>query len=339
MTGGRDAAREALLARAGWAAAARAHLAGDASARSYQRLRIGDRTAVLMDAPPGAGDDTADFLKIAAHLAGLGLSAPAIIAADAGAGFVLLEDLGDDLYSSVVARDPALETRLYTEAAEVLLHLQAAAPPPGLPDLAAGDWAASALLVAAWYAGAAQGVAVDGEALRAALQAALAGHADGPRVLILRDFHAGNLLWLPGRRGLARVGLLDFQQAQMGQPGYDMVSLVQDARRDVRPDTEAAVLAVLARGQGLPVAAIGPAIAALGALRALRILGVFARLCLRDGKPLYLVHLPRVWRQLQANLAHPALTGLRSVCDRLLPAPEPALIRSLEARCGRDATR
>jgi hypothetical protein len=335
MTAGRAAEKAAFLMRAGWAAAARAHLAGDASARSYERLQLGDRRAVLMDAPPGAGDDIGDFLRIAAYLAALGLSPPMVYDADETAGFALLEDLGDDLFTTVVARDPALEAPLCTAAAEVLLHLQSAAPPSALPDLSAGGWAESALLATEWYAGATAG----NDALREALAGALAGLADGRRVLILRDFHAGNLLWLPGRTGLNRVGLLDFQQAQMGQPGYDLVSLLQDARRDVAPETEAAVLAVFARGLGIPVAEIRPAYAALGALRALRITGIFARLCLRDGKAGYLVHLPRVWAQLQGNLAHPALAGLRRVCDRLLPAPSDTIIGKLRAGCGSKAFR
>lgn len=322
----RAAAKADFLRAAGWADARRAHLAGDASARSYERLWRGDQRAVLMDAPDAAGE-TADFLRIAAHLAGLGLSPPQVLAADAAAGLVLLEDLGDDLFTTVIARDAALEAPLCAAAAKVLLHLQSAAPPPALPDLTAADWAESALVATEWYAGR----PAAGPALRRSLQEALGTLADGRRVLILRDFHAGNLLWLPGRKGLARVGLLDFQQAQLGQPGYDLVSLLQDARRDVAPAVEAAVL----RDLGVDPAAY----AALGALRALRILGIFARLCLRDGKPGYLVHLPRVWRQLQANLAHPALAGLRAVCDRLLAAPDAALIEGMRARCRSDAFR
>lgn len=324
---GRLAAKAAFLQAAGWAGARAAHLAGDASSRSYQRLRRGDESAVLMDAPE-AEAETRDFLKIAAHLAELGLSPPRVLAADPAAGFALLEDLGDDLFTTVIARDPALEPALCQAAAEVLLHLQQAAPPQDLPDLSPADWAEQALLVTEFYAN------CDGTALAQALQAALRATADGPRVLLLRDFHAGNLLWLPGRKGLARVGLLDFQQAQLGQPAYDLVSLLQDARRDVQPASEAAALAVFARGLGVTPADLAPAYAVLGALRALRILGIFARLCLRDGKPAYLMHLPRVWRQLQVNLAHPALAELRAVCDRLLPAPDAAMIDGLRARCG-----
>lgn len=319
----RDDARADFLRAAGWAGASRAHLAGDASARSYERLHRGGQSAVLMDAP-GATVEIEDFLKIAAHLASLGLSPPQVRAADPATGFVLLEDLGDDLYTHVIARDPGLEAPLCEAAAGVLRHIQAAAIPPDVPDLTAADWAESALLAVDCYAEAGSDAA---GALREALTAALTAHADGPRILILRDFHAGNLLWLPARKGLARVGLLDFQQAQKGQPAYDLVSLLQDARRDVLPAAEAAALGAF----GLSRA--DSAYATLGALRALRILGIFARLCLRDGKPGYLVHLPRVWRQLQDNLAHPALAELRAVCAAILPPADAALIKGFQARC------
>ncbi len=334
MTAGRAEARTAFLAAAGWGAATRRHLAGDASARAYERVALGGARAVLMDAPPGCGDEVTDFLRIGAHLAGLGLSAPQVLAQDAERGFLLLEDLGDALFTEVVARDPAAEPELYAAAAEVLVALQKAAPPEGVPELTVADWAESAGLAVTVYARAA-GVSAEAGPLVAALEAALATHADGPRVLILRDYHAGNLLWLPERTGLARVGLLDFQLGQKGQRAYDLVSLVQDARRDVGPAAEAAALAAFARGWGLGLPEIAAAVATLGALRALRILGVFARLCVTGGKPQYLAHLPRVWGQVQRNLGHPALAGLAAACRAALPEPTGAVIERIRAQCGR----
>lgn len=340
----REAERRAFLSGAGWGAARRGHLAGDASARSYERLTRGDETAILMDAPPGCGDDLADFLRISGHLAGLGLSPPRTLAADVPRGLALLEDLGDGLLNRLATADPGAEPMLYAAAAGVLLRLQAAPPPPDLPnlprlpDLTAQDWADSAGLATSVYARAITGVAPGAEALTGALAAALRRHADGPRVLILRDYFGGNLLWLPERQGPARVGLLDFQLAQMGQPDYDLISLLQDARRDVAPETVAAVLAQVAAARGTTVGAMAPGLAALGALRALRILGVFARLCLVAGKPAYLDHLPRVWGQLQHNLAHPALADLRAACA-VLPPPDPAHIERIRAQCGRDPIR
>ncbi|PTE16593.1 aminoglycoside phosphotransferase family protein [Pseudogemmobacter blasticus] len=333
MTRNREAAKTLFLRQAGWDAAVRRHLAGDASARRYERLERGADRAVLMDSPPGAGDDVQDFLRIDAHLTAIGLSAPKILAAEPAQGFLLLEDLGDNLYTAAVTKDPAQEAPLYAEAVEVLLHLQRAAPPAPVPDLSAEDWARSAGFVLDFYARAATGAVPDGDDFHAALTTLLQTHADGPRILILRDYHAGNLLWLPDRRGLARVGLLDFQQAQMGQPAYDLVSLLQDARRDVAPEVETEGVARMARGLGLTVADLSPAYATLGALRALRILGIFARLCLVDGKPGYLDFVPRVWGQLQRNLSHPALHGLRDLCGGLLPPPTPETLTRIRAQC------
>jgi N-acetylmuramate 1-kinase len=323
----------AFLTHAGWGAAHRQHLAGDASDRRYERLRLGAATAVLMDSPLGGADDPGAFSAMARHLRGLGLSAPAILAEDLTKGFLLLEDLGDDLFARLLASDPSREVDLYTPAVDTLLHLQAAAPPPGLPNLTADDWATAAAFALDWYAFAATGRMPDSKDFNHALTAALKTHADGPRVLILRDFHAENLLWLPGRDGLKRVGLLDFQLGQSGQPGYDLVSLLQDARRDVAPATEAAMIARFAVARGEEPDHFGAHYATLGAQRALRILGVFARLCLVAGKPQYVALIPRVWGQLQANLAHPALAALRAICEDLLPVPIPDILRKIEQQC------
>lgn len=322
-----------FLTAAGWAGAERRHLAGDASDRRYERLRLGAATAVLMDNPPGGADDPAAFSAMARHLRGLGLSAPAILAEDLSHGLLLLEDLGDDLFARLLAADPTREAELYAPAVDVLLHLQQPDPPPGLPNLAAENWAEAASFALDWYAFAATGRKPDPTAFLAALTAGLKSHADGSRVLILRDFHAENLLWLPGREGLARVGILDFQLGQLGQPGYDLVSLLQDARRDVAPDTEAAMVARFAGATGADAATFAAHYATLGAQRALRILGIFARLCLVAGKPHYLRLVPRVWDQLQRNLSHPALAELRAICDSLLPAPTPETLQKIEQQC------
>jgi hypothetical protein len=348
----RAALAAAFLAAAGWGDAVRRPLAGDASARRYERLEGPRGRAVLMDSPPGGGagggaggeagggaagaaDDPAAFVRIAAHLRGLGLSPPQVLAEAAASGFLLLEDLGDDLYARVLARAPERETTLYAAAAEVLAAVQAAPPPAGLPDLSAADWAeAAALALDAYAAGCG---APPGPAARAGFTARLADllqrHADGPRVLILRDFHAENLLWLPARRGPARVGLLDFQQAQLGQPGYDLASLIADARRDVSPAAAAAATLRFATRTGRAMAALAPALAVLTAQRCLRILGVFARLATVQGKAGYLGLLPRVWGQLAGALAQPALAPLRRPAARLLPAPTPANLERLRQRC------
>jgi len=329
----RAALSQAFLSAHGWGDADRRFLAGDASDRSYDRLTRGSKTAVLMDAPPGRGDDPARFVAIAAHLNGIGLSPPAIYAQDLVRGFLLIEDLGDQLFARVLTVDPQREAPLYRAATDVLVHVQRFPAPAGLPDLSAQDWATAAGFALDWYAFAATGQRPDATAFVATLTAALLAHADGPRVMILRDYHAENLLHLPGRHGVAAVGLLDFQLGQMGQPGYDLVSLVQDARRDVSPEVAAAMIAHFAAQTGRDLAAFQTSCAVLGAQRALRIMGMFARLCLVDGKPGYLRLMPRVWQQLQTNLAHPALSDLRDLCDTLLPAPTEAVLQTIGTKC------
>ena len=287
-----------------------------------------------MDAPPDLGEDVGAFIRIGQHLSGLGLSAPRILAQDPHAGFLLLEDLGDALFARILTQGAAAENVLYAAAVDVLVRIAAGPAAPRLPDPTATDWAAAAAFAPDWYAFAITGARDDTAAFAATLGAALSAHADGPRVMILRDFHAENLLWLPQRAGLARVGLLDFQLAQMGQPGYDLVSLCQDARRDVSPQTEAAMIRRFLDATGHSAADFAPAYAVLGAQRALRILGVFARLSLFAGKAAYIDLIPRVWGQLQRNLSHPALAPLAGICATLLPEPTANRLERIRAQCG-----
>lgn len=321
-----------FLAQAGWGDAQRRFLAGDASDRSYDRLTRGTETAVLMDAPPGQGDDPAVFLRVAAHLLWLGISAPRCLAQDLKHGFLLLEDLGDGVFARLIDATPALEVPLYEGATDVLLALQAQPALGDLPDLTAADWAEAACFALDWYRKAVTGDTGDRDAFRDTLTDLITRHADGPRVMILRDYHAENLLWLPGRAGLARVGVLDFQLAQLGQPGYDLVSLLQDARRDVSPETQAAMIRRFMDATGADDR-FSAAYAVLGAQRALRILGIFTRLCLHSGKPGYLRLMPRVWGHLRQNLSHPATAPLARLCDRLLPAPTPEILAQIGGQC------
>ena len=313
----RSALAAQFLHSAGWGAAQSQPLAGDASDRSYIRLIWGGQTAILMNAPPGTGDDPADFVHIAGFLTDMQLSAPAILAQDLTQGFLLLEDFGDALFARLLTDDPAQEATLYGAATDVLIHLATTPIPKGLPDLTARDWAQAAGLAVTHYA-APLTCQSDLTEFNARLTQILHHHADGPRIFIHRDFHAENLILLPDRRGLRRVGLLDFQLGQAGQPGYDLVSLLQDARRDVTVEVETAMIARYAQGLGLDPARFAASYAALGAQRALRIIGIFARLA-ASGKLRYLPLIPRVWAQLQRNLAHPALSDLRAACATLPP--------------------
>ena len=318
----REEQRLAFAARAGWGDAARAPLAGDASARRYERLVRGATTAVLMDDPPPESS-VGPFLRIARLLRGMGYRAPAILAADEARGFVLLEDFGDDSFSSLLAGPDgaSLERTLYEAAVDLLVDLHRRPPPPDLPRYDA-DWmlADAALLLETAPGGASPAVAAEFEA---AWQGPLETATAGAQALCLRDFHAGNLMWLraQGDDGLRRVGLLDFQDARAGPVAYDLVSLLQDARRDLGTGLEAAMRArYLDASPGLDAGAFRASCAILGAQRAVRIVGVFHRLAARDGKPAYLAHLPRVWRHLDANLAHDALAPVRDWVARNVPA-------------------
>ena len=324
----------AFIAQSGWGEAFRQPLAEDASARRYERLSLPQRSAILMDAQPHTAESTTVFARVDRHLRALGLSAPNILAEDHPHDFLLLEDLGDGIYAQLIKAEPQCEFGLYAAATDVLLHLQGQPPAPDLPNLMPQDWAEAAALAIDFYRFAITGKATGRADLVTCLTTLHLRHADGPRVMILRDYHAENLLWLPDRSGLARVGLLDFQLAQLGQPGYDLVSQLQDARRDVSPEIEVAMVRRFVDGNGSDMADFARAYAVLGAQRALRILGIFAKLCLASAKPQYLPLLPRVWHQLQRNLAHPELSDLARIVADLLPEPTDPILAKIRAQCG-----
>lgn len=322
----RDALRADFIARSGWADAGERLLAGDASFRKYYRLTRPGGTAVVMDAPPPQ-EDVRPFVRIGRHLIALGLSAPQILAEDAEHGFLLLEDLGDNTYARVLDAGGD-EPLLYARATDVLVVLHRAGEAAVLPGL--GAYAGDALIDAAmllpeWYLPAATGRPTPDEETaryRLAWQQCLANLPPVAEALLLRDFHKDNLLWLPERPGVKACGLLDFQDAQRGHPSYDLVSLIEDARRDVQPAVHAACLAryIGETGIGDPTG-FKTGFALMAAQRHARIIGLFVRLLERDGKPDYLKYLPRVWRMFENALRHEALTPLRSWVDRLLPPP------------------
>ena len=307
----REARIADFLARHGFGDAARTPLAGDASARRYERLRGGPRPALLMDAPP-EHMDSRPYLEIAAWLAGLGLSAPQVIAAEPEQGLAVIEDLGNDLFSQVLTAGTADEALLYEAAVDVLLRLQAATP-PALPRYDDAWLLAEAELLIEWFApDLPAAVAAD---YRAIWRDLLPRARVGSECFVYVDYHADNLLWLPEREGLARIGLLDFQDARVGPPAYDLVSLLEDARRDVAPALAAAIIhRYLLRRPDLEPQAFMTAFAVLGAQRNAKILGLFSRLARRDGKPRYLALQPRVLRYFERDLAHPALAPLATWC-------------------------
>ena len=303
----------AFLRDAGWDGARRTPLAGDASGRRYARLTGPGRSAVLMETPIDATASTRAFVAVAGRLAAIGLSPPRILAARAEEGLLLLEDLGDELLARIAQAEPAAEPALYAAAADVLVALRAA-PTGGLPLYDAAAMAEATTLAATCYAGRADAPWL------APLHAALEAHAGPADTMILRDYHAENLVWRPEQRGAARMGLLDFQDAMRGAAAYDLASLIRDARRDVSPEAAETATARFALRIGADRDRLDAALAVLGAQRNLRLLGIFARLGAR-GRPHYRGFLPRVWAQLTADLAHPACAAVRAPALAALAPP------------------
>ena len=294
----------AFLDRHGWGGARIVPLAGDASFRRYFRVHADDgSTAVLMDAPPDK-EDSRPFLAIGKHLDTLGFSAPQPLAADLAQGLILLEDFGDDRVGPVLAREPARERVVYEAAVDVLADLHRH-PATDVAPYDEPELLREARLFPDWYLPAVGVAEAPGyDAAWAQLWPAVLA---GPRVLTLRDYHADNLMIIdrPGIRGL---GLLDYQDALAGHPAYDLASLLQDIRRIVSPELEAAMLdRYIAARTGVDEAAFRIAYDILGAQRNIKILGVFTRLYVRDGKPGYPAFHPRLWELVARTLQSPAL--------------------------------
>lgn len=295
----------------GWAGAAILPLAGDASFRRYFRVIDGDRQAVLMDAPP-PHEDPRPFIAIAEWLGERGFRAPAVHAADLDHGLVLIEDFGDTRMRETADADPQATERLYAQAVDTLVALHAHAP----ADLRPYDRAElhrEAGLLTQWYCPAV-GLSVDEASYAAAWDAVFDRALTTTPVTVLRDYHAENLM-LTSDGGL---GLLDFQDALAGHPAYDLVSLLQDARRDVEPEIEVAMLARYKAATGAG-ADFDDAYRVLGAQRNAKIIGIFTRLWKRDGKPRYPTLCPRVWRYLEADLAAPVLAPVKAWFDAHIP--------------------
>ncbi len=352
----RGKAIHALLETSGWRDATRAFMLGDASARAYERLtKPNGERAILMispprpDGPPIRGyksysaiarlaENMTPFVAVAQALRAQSLSAPAIHASDLGAGLAILEDLGPDL---VVDENGPIPER-YAESAAVLAALHSRRLPEVLlvdesTTYAIPRYDMDALLIEVellpdWYAPAFSGTIIEDEArddFIALWKAQLAPIVESERTWSLRDYHSPNLIWLPEREGLRRVGVIDFQDCVLGHPAYDVVSLLQDARVTVSNELELRLLSHYARKRreadpGFDMAAFARAYAALGAQRATKILGIFARLDKRDHKPQYLTHVPRVERYLAKDLAHPALADLRAWYEQYVPGIFPA---------------
>jgi hypothetical protein len=356
-TGGnlRDSEIVEFLTRAGWGEAARTPLNADASTRRYERLRRKTETAMLMDAPPleappcppGADDEerrklgwnaisrlaasrVEAFAAVAGHLAQLGLAAPGVYDQDIPKGLAILEDLGDDLFARVIERGGD-EIELYAAAGDALAVAHRAPAPFTLP-YRGGEWpvlsydhlalSANIDLFVEWMPKRDLEVRINEpsrlrwERVRENL---IAKAEDFPRSLILRDTHAENLIWLPQREGVQRVGLLDFQDALLGWGEWDMSMLLHDARRDVSPAAREAAVRAYLDGTGGAKAAFDERLCVLGAMNIMRIMGIFARLVVRDSKPRYDTFQPRLRSLLNETLSHPSMSEVKDFVKAVAP--------------------
>jgi aminoglycoside/choline kinase family phosphotransferase len=305
---------DAFLDQAGWNGASVEPLAGDASFRRYFRVRRGEKCAMLMDAPP-PNEDPQPFLRAARWLDANGMRAPHILAEDAPRGLVLLEDFGEVRMREYLDSWPDDESEVYTAAIDALIELHRLPPGP-FRDYSMSEYVREARLFTDWYCPA-QNLYIDGAGFTAAWEEVLSPllPRQRPGVTVLRDYHAENLMLLGS---LGTQGLLDFQDALVGHPAYDLVSLLQDARRDVSPELEAEMFDYYARKTGARDDFLAD-YARLGAQRNAKIVGIFVRLWKRDGKPRYLAMIPRVWAAMERDLAHPALEPVARWFDANIP--------------------
>lgn len=349
----REAALQDFLRLCGWAKAERISLGQDASTRSYSRLRMGNSAVLLMDAPrleapvAGPGADEQDrralgwnaiarlaacridaFVCVGAYLDSIGLSVPRVEAFDVGRGFALVEDFGPGVFAEVLrSADLHDEAQLYAEVGRALALVYRAGLPSRLTHRGLSwpvfQYDAVALranvdLFIDWQPKYDAGVRLterDRSEWQSVTDALIAQAMSAPRAFTVRDVMSENLIWLPRREGIARVGFLDFQDALAGWASWDFAMLVQDARRDVGPEAGEAAVRAFLEDTGLDEATFREEFALLGAINALRILGVFARLIWRDGKPKYAAFMAREWKHLKASLRHSALADLRAFLE------------------------
>jgi len=314
-----------FLAKNGWGKATRFPLSGDASFRRYERLKLNGKTMMLMDAPPPQ-EDVNPFIYIDEYLRDIDLSAPEIFAKDIKNGFLLLEDLGDDIFTEVLSGKSPLSNKcnekdLYIAAVDALVELQNALLPKNLPPYNEKLLMDECKLLSDWYL---PHIGIKskhaGEEYLSIWEQLLKLEKIADDVVVLRDYHADNLLWLPGRKGVKKVGLLDFQDAVIGSPVYDIVSLLEDARRDVDLITVSATIDhYLNLRPSIQRDEFIAAYSILAAQRNCKIVGIFTRLAFRDNKPRYLSYLPRVWKYIMYDVQHPVLKDLKQWFEKEIP--------------------
>lgn len=321
----RDTEFKRFLHTSGWGSAIPTALRPDASQRRYYRLvQANGDSAIAMNIPTQATENTHDITRITAHLRAIGLGAPDIFAVDHVNGFMIIEDLGKLRFADEFLAKPELQYDRYCAAIDMLVHLQSADPAPDLPKSTHTSLAQMIDPLFSHYC-------LDQVAPEKIvgiidhLTTIIAQHAAGPQVMSLRDCHAENLIWAPHKTGICRVGIIDFQDAFLTHPAYDLVSLLYDVRRDIDDDLRHRLIQRFITATGHDPVHITAAIHVINVQRNLRILGVFAKLA-RSGKPEYLAWAPRTWDFVQIGLQHPAFTTLGPILRDTIPAPTPDYI-------------
>jgi hypothetical protein len=315
---------KAFLENIGWAAAQRDTLVADASGRTYERLNLKSQNAILMNAPYEADEDVRPFISVGNLLADFGLSPPKILNQDIKNGFLLLEDFGNDIFADLCKSSPELEITMYDTAVSVLVNLHQNSAPDNLLPYTQDVYLREAKLLIKWYMPAVIGKPVSDKISQEfdnITAETFSKISTGNQVLVMRDYHAENLMWLPNRIGIKKVGLLDFQDALAGHAAYDLVSLLEDARRDTSSELRKEMLKkYLSKSNRNPENFI-TAYSLLGAQRNIKIIGIFARLALRDKKAHYVDLIPRVWEHLMRDLQHPACYKLMKWITANVPPP------------------
>jgi aminoglycoside/choline kinase family phosphotransferase len=331
---GRSKLIDTFLERAGWGGSTRYPLVGDASFRRYERLKKDGETSILMDAP-SPNEDTRPFIKITKHLLGLGYSAPKIMAQDTKEGFLLIEDLGDDTYTNALSRGYD-ERELYQSATDLLIDLHSRelnmSEVNRVPNYDTEMLIMEASLLTDWYCTGIQknnlSRNIKSEFLEIWGKLIKKINTDG-QTLVLRDFHADNLIWLSNRSGVQKCGLLDYQDAVIGSPAYDLMSLLQDARRDLRPGLSSEILEYYYKAfPKLDLSKFKRNYLILAAQRHCKVIGIFSRLAIRDHKYGYLDHLPRCWRMLEQACSSPELRPLKEWLDKYIPPIDQIILTS-----------
>lgn len=309
-------AAEEFLEKAGWAGAELVPVAGDASFRRYFRARKGSDVAILMDAPP-PHEDPRPFITMARYLRDQGFNAPEILADDLTHGLVLIEDFGDHRMREHLNEKPEDEEKIYRQTMDLVRDLHGK-PAAQLPSYDWEQYLREVKLLIEWYCPALNiDPDIDGfvDCWQQVLDPVLAAQTNP--VTVMRDYHAENIMLLDD----GRLGLLDFQDALAGHKAYDLVSMLQDARRDVSDELEESMLGYyLSEFNDQDAIDFRSHYAVLGAQRNTKIIGIFTRLFVRDGKDRYLDFLPRMWRLLEKDLRHPALEPVTDWFDQNIPA-------------------